>query len=177
MTGSLAGCYWKSSLLNNAEHGKVHPAKQFLGDGVPRKGREPDMATVGGRIAAARATKGLTQEKLAERIGVTKSAISQWERGGIEKLTAANMLKLAKTLEASAEWLWYGKDEHGQDIPMGMPQHLDPDASALVETFKLLEPAFRDALLGDANKYLRISASQQKPSRANPYPKPVKQKK
>lgn len=135
------------------------------------------MSTVGGRISYARAARGLTQEQLAAKVGVTKSAISQWERGGIEKLTAANMLKLAKTLEASAEWLWYGKDEHGKDIPMGMPQHLDPDASALIETYKLLEPEFRDALIGDANKYLRISASQQKPSRANPYPKAVKPKK
>lgn len=128
------------------------------------------MGTVGGRIAYARAARGLTQDQVATRIGVTKSAISQWERGGIEKLTAENMLKLSKTLEASAEWLWFGRDDEGQDIPMGRPQHLEPDQSDLVETFKLLEPEFRDALLDDAHKYLKLSASRQRPSRANPFP-------
>lgn len=138
------------------------------------------MSTVGGRIQAARLARGLTQEQLAAVIGVTKSAVSQWESGRIDRLTADNLLKLAEAVEASARWIWQGKEKDGSDIPMGRPQHLDPDASDLVETFRILEPRFRDELLSEAHKYLRLTATQQ-PSKANPYPagpkkprKPVK---
>lgn len=127
------------------------------------------MASVGGRIAYARAAMGLTQDKLGERIGVSKSAISQWERGGIEKLTGENLLAIAQALEVSPEWLWFGKDKNGKDIPMGRPKHLAPEEADLVDTFKVLEPKFRDALLGDAHKYLRLAAAQQ-PSRTDPFP-------
>ena len=115
-------------------------------------------------------------DQLAEKVGVTKSSISQWESGKIENLTSGNLLKLADELEVSARWIWLWKETSGSDIPMGRPQHLEPDESALVDTFKLLEPQFRDALLADANKYLGFAAPQQ-PSRANPYPKAMKARK
>lgn len=135
------------------------------------------MSTVGGRIAAARLSKGLTLEKLADKLGVTKSAISQWESGRIENLSAANLLKLSEELEVSPRWLWLYKEDDGTPIPPGTPLHLDPDESDLVQTFKVLKPEFRDELLGDAHKYLRLSASQQQPSRTNPFPKAPKPKK
>ena len=138
------------------------------------------MSTVGGRIQAARLSKGLTQEQLAKAIGVSKGAISQWEANTIENLKAPHLMKLSEALEVSARWLWDYKNKDGTILPMGRPTHLEPDVSGLVETFKLLEPQFRDLLLDDAQKYLRRSAPQ-KPSRANPYPgdpkppkKPVK---
>ena len=40
-----------------------------------------DMRKVGGRIAALRRGKGLTQEQLGDRLGVTFQAVSKWERG------------------------------------------------------------------------------------------------
>ena len=135
------------------------------------------MSTVGGRIQAARLAKGLTQQQVADLVGVSKGAISQWESGKIEDLKADNILKLADVLEVSARWIWHYKDASGKVIPMGRPTRLDPDESALIETFKLLEPRMQDAILDKANEYLRLSASQQKPSRANPYPKPLKSKK
>lgn len=134
------------------------------------------MSTVGGRIAYARKTRGLTMDQLADKVGVSKSAISQWEHGKIENLSAANLLKLAEVLEVSPRWIWLYKNDHGEPIPMGKEAHLDPDESDLVETFKVLEPEFRDELIGDAHKYLRLSAKQQ-PSRTNPFPKAGKPKK
>lgn len=163
-------------MLNKGPREIVHLPKLLAGVVVGRKGREPDMATVGGRIAAARKASGLTMEQLAARIGVSKSAISQWERGRIDKLSAENLLKLAEALEVSPRWIWLWKDSKGKTIPMGKEAHLEPDESDLVETFKVLEPDFRDELLGDAHKYLRLSAKQQ-PSRTNPYPQAPKPKK
>lgn len=156
-------------MLNNGNPATVQPSKLCIGIPVGRKGREPDLSSVGGRIAYARAAKGLTMDQLAGKVGVSKSAISQWERGRIETMKAHHLLNLAKVLEVSPTWLWEWKDDKGQPVPMGRESHLDPDQSALLDTFKLLEPKFRDALIGDANKYLKLS--DQQPSRANPYPK------
>lgn len=127
------------------------------------------MATVGGRIAYARAARGLTQDQLAGKVGVTKSAISQWEGGRIESMKAHHLLKLAKVLEVSPKWLWEWKDDQGEPIPMGPEKHLDTEQSDLLETFNILKPEFRDALLGDAHKYLKLSATE--PSRTDPFPK------
>ena len=37
--------------------------------------------TLGGRIAALRKEKGMTQLELAQQMGVTDKAVSKWERG------------------------------------------------------------------------------------------------
>jgi transcriptional regulator with XRE-family HTH domain len=134
------------------------------------------MDTVGGRIQTARVAAGLTQDQLAQRIGVTKSAISQWESGRISALNAENLVKLSDALEVSARWIWLWKEKDGTHIPMGRPVHLEPDQSDLIETFKLLPVESRDVLLDDAHKYLRIAASQQ-PSKGNPFPAGAKRHK
>ena len=36
---------------------------------------------IGKFIAKQRKIKGLTQEELAEKLGITKNAVSKWERG------------------------------------------------------------------------------------------------
>ena len=40
-----------------------------------------DQVQIGKFIAEQRKLKGLTQEKLAEMLGITKNAVSKWERG------------------------------------------------------------------------------------------------
>lgn len=40
-----------------------------------------DMKKVGNQIALLRKNKGLTQNDLGERLGVTFQAVSKWERG------------------------------------------------------------------------------------------------
>ena len=60
--------------------------------------------TLGKRIVFHRKRLGLTQDALAERMGVTAQAVSKWENGVADPSTA-NLLALAKLYGVSAETL------------------------------------------------------------------------
>ena len=53
--------------------------------------------TLGERIRAARQAAGLSQEKLAERLGLTRPAVTKWESGQSAPSTE-NLLRLAEVL-------------------------------------------------------------------------------
>ena len=67
------------------------------------------MNTVGNRIRQARESAGLTQAQLAAEIGVTKSAVSQWENDSIKSLKQENLLALEKITGFRARWIVYGE--------------------------------------------------------------------
>ena len=58
------------------------------------------MESVGSRIKARRKELGLTLQVLAECIGVTRSAVSQWKNDGTN-ITAENFLKLSLALRTN----------------------------------------------------------------------------
>lgn len=62
---------------------------------------------LGRRLRIARDRAGLTQEQAAERLGITYSAIGQWERGN-GSVTALNLFLAAQTYSASLDWLVFG---------------------------------------------------------------------
>ena len=55
-----------------------------------------------------RTEKGLTQEQLAEQLGVSRQAVSKWEKGLSEPSTA-NLLALAKLYSISVDTLLQGE--------------------------------------------------------------------
>lgn len=65
-----------------------------------------DMAT---RIRMARLRAGLTQGQLAERIGVTRSAVANWEISTRPKPNVANLVAIAIETNASFEWIATGR--------------------------------------------------------------------
>lgn len=58
-----------------------------------------------------RERKNLTQEEVAERVGVTKATVSKWEKGDIENMKRDKIAKLSKVFEISPLELL------GMDIP------------------------------------------------------------
>lgn len=63
--------------------------------------------SMGNYIKELRAAQGLTQKELADKIFVTNSAVSKWERGiGCPEITTLPLL--AETLETSVEELLQG---------------------------------------------------------------------
>lgn len=71
--------------------------------------------TPGQRIKKARIAAGLSQQVLADAISqfgdgkaISRTAIAQWESGATKEIEAANLLKAAKILNVSPEWLQFG---------------------------------------------------------------------
>lgn len=93
----------------------------------------------GSRLSTARKEKGITQEQLASRLGVTPQAVSKWERGGgypdIELV-----YYLCKILECSSDYI-IGLEE--QSIKLTE----DNDATAAK---KLLEKVLAEPLVIEA---------------------------
>ena len=54
--------------------------------------------TYGERIRQEREAKGLTQEELAEALGVSRQAVSKWE-GDLSRPAAGKLILLSETLE------------------------------------------------------------------------------
>ena len=75
------------------------------------KDNRPETAAVrrslGEAIKVHRTQRGMTQELVAERLGVSRQAVSKWESGASDPSTT-NLLALAKLFEISPEELLRG---------------------------------------------------------------------
>ena len=76
------------------------------------------MKYLGKRIKDARLLAGFTQEKLAEKVGVSRAAISRWELGEIEP-KLGNFVKLASVLCVSTDYL-LGTENRGKKCELGL---------------------------------------------------------
>jgi transcriptional regulator with XRE-family HTH domain len=61
-------------------------------------------SAIGDRLAMARKSTGLNQQDLADAVGLSKSVISNWERG-LNSPPADDLGRIAQVLRCSAEWL------------------------------------------------------------------------
>ena len=69
------------------------------------------MESLAIRIRQSRELKGFSQKQLAEKIGVSSSAISQYESNSHfhSEPSTKNLIKLTKALNVSFEWLTTGR--------------------------------------------------------------------
>jgi repressor LexA len=68
------------------------------------------METMGDRIRMLRDAKGLSQEQLGKLVGVTKSAVSQWENGTTQNIKLEEFLTLVDVLGTKPHYLVYGAE-------------------------------------------------------------------
>lgn len=64
--------------------------------------------SIGDRIKAKRKLLELTQQELADQVGVTRSAVTQIEKGDVKDPRPEHLLKYAKALKMSVEELVHG---------------------------------------------------------------------
>jgi DNA-binding transcriptional regulator YiaG len=71
------------------------------------------METMGERIRQLRKARNLTQEEFAKIVGVTKSAVSQWEDGSTKNLKLETFLRVVEALHTDPEFLIFGPERGG----------------------------------------------------------------
>lgn len=77
--------------------------------------KELSELTFGKRIKLARKKAKLTQEELATLISnmldnkkISRTSITQWESGKTKEVEGSNLIKAAKVLNVTPEWLVFG---------------------------------------------------------------------
>lgn len=73
-------------------------------------------APVGARIRAARQARGMTQAELAAAVGVTRSAVAQWETERAGQVRA-NLTRIASVLGVSVQFLLETEHGHAPEQP------------------------------------------------------------
>lgn len=109
---------------------------------------------IGSRIRQARKALGLSQQSLADMVGVNQSAISGWERGDSDP-TTDNMAATAIVLSVEFEWLATGRGEvrpgtlslNGQEIRNINGAVLPLDQRRLLDLYLKLNAQRRSAVL------------------------------
>lgn len=80
--------------------------------------------TIGSRICKYRKAKGMTQEDLAEKLGVSSQAVSKWENDA--SCPDISLLpELARTLGITVDTLLTGKQDEVQLLPESQRKPLD----------------------------------------------------
>jgi transcriptional regulator with XRE-family HTH domain len=104
--------------------------------------------SVGARIRAARVARGLTQEGLAALIGVSRSAVAQWETERAGQIRG-NLGRIAEALAVSVEFLLFGDDKQAPRAA------ISGDELALLRLYRELSPEDRAMLLTTARRLAR----------------------
>lgn len=67
------------------------------------------------RLKKLRKDTGLTQVDVANKLGISQQAYASWERG-IKKPTQENLVKIAKVLNVSVDYLVGNSEEKSDDL-------------------------------------------------------------
>ena len=94
---------------------------------------------IGARIRTAREEQGWTQDQLAEAVGVSRSAVAQWETGRAGQVTT-NLTRVASMLGVGVEYLMHGRDKFAPG------QVSSGDELAILRLYRECSPADRQGL-------------------------------
>ncbi len=109
------------------------------------------------RIRQARRARSMTQEALAAAVGVSRSAIAQWETGRAGQLTA-NLAAVCRVLEIdAADLIGERHDPDAAARPAGDPfSPCEPSATgdevALLRLYRVCSPGDQQLLLMTARR-------------------------
>ncbi|MFZ5522865.1 MAG: helix-turn-helix domain-containing protein [Pseudomonadota bacterium] len=111
------------------------------------------LAMMNERIKRARRERRWSQAELARRLSVTQPSVAEWESGR-KAPSMKNLVRLAKLLDVGFEWLSTGRGEMRSSPALSVSEAaatyewMLPEERRLLNTFALLQPRQREALLG-----------------------------
>lgn len=98
------------------------------------------------RILRARRHVGLTQQQLAERIGVQRSAVAQWERLHGTRPASARLIAVALVTGVNFDWLATGRGSMLATVDNTF--ELSADEVDILRSLRRLSPPRQAALAG-----------------------------
>ncbi|MBN8897452.1 MAG: helix-turn-helix transcriptional regulator [Rhodospirillales bacterium] len=104
-----------------------------------------DPMQMGARIREVRRERGWTQDQLALAVGVSRSAVAQWETGRAGQITG-NLTRIAAALQVGVEYLMYGQDKRGP------AEAISGDELAILRLYRECSPEDRQRLLRTARR-------------------------
>lgn len=113
-----------------------------------------DSREVGSRIRAARERLGMTQAGLAARVGVSRSAVAQWETGRSGQV-GSNLTQIAVVLDVGVEHLLLGSGAAAVAAELGLADRLPGDELALLRLYRLCSSEDRAVLVRTAHAFSR----------------------
>jgi transcriptional regulator with XRE-family HTH domain len=124
-----------TSVAGNQERGELSSGPIGDTDAFAKIGAASKQA-MGDRIRHARVEAGLRQYEIAERAGVSRSAVSAWELG--QGISSNKLVQFAKIVGVSAEWLITGAKD--LETRTARAADFDPEQLELLMTaaFELL---------------------------------------
>jgi transcriptional regulator with XRE-family HTH domain len=108
------------------------------------KAKPDPNETVGDRIRHSRLDRGWTQQDLADAVGVSRSAVAQWETDRAGQLRD-NLGRIAGVLGVSSELLLRGRET----------QTASGDELALLRLYRAAAPDDRQLLLRTAKRLVK----------------------
>lgn len=113
----------------------------------------PLSAQVGARIRAARAARGMTQLDLAQAVGVSRSAVAQWETERAGQVSG-NLTRIASVLGVSVAHLLQGEAARPAEGPENATE------LALLRLYRECSDEDRALLLSTAARLARAAAGE-----------------
>lgn len=123
-----------------------------------------ELQQIGSRLSVCRQNKNMTQEELANKLGVTPQALSKWERG-ISLPDTAMLPDIARMLEISTDYLLgISQENNTQNINSEIQNIIGENLRNLLEPLELifgreLVSLFTDKQYVDEIKNLRFQLS------------------
>ncbi len=107
--------------------------------------KDQRWAGIGARVRTARLARGLTQDGLAGAVGISRSAVAQWETGRAGQL-GGNLTRVAEVLGVGVEYLLSGDDVRAA---FGAASG---DEAAMLRLYRACAPEDRQILLRTARR-------------------------
>jgi transcriptional regulator with XRE-family HTH domain len=114
----------------------------------------------GSRLAAVRKARNVTQVQLAERLGITQSMLSKYERGDL-RLHGAMLTRIAEILSVSTDELLGVKVSPPPPIPVLKDKRL----RRRIHQIDKLSKRDREALIRTIDAFLRAAHDDEEPRR------------
>ncbi len=105
---------------------------------IQKKSPKAEDVAIGEKIKARRMALGMSQEKLAEQLGVTFQQVQKYENG-TNRVSVSRMLQIAAALNAPPSWFFPAAAESRERPVSEYASIIDhPDTRALLKAFTAL---------------------------------------